>query len=92
MLYVIFLVLLSVGLHVFPVSAQQPAPQTSSPEDQLQMALAKLRWVEQSRTQCENSLGDVIAQFGKIEAERTQLKKQLEDAKGTKPDAPPDSK
>ena len=73
------------------VFAQQPAP-PPSPEDQLQMALAKLRWVEQSRTQCENSLGDVIAQFGKIEAERTQLKKQLEDAKGTKPDAPPDSK
>lgn len=73
-------ILVLVLITLFPVSllAQQPAP--PSPEDQLQMALMKLRWLEQSRTQCENSLADMWAQAQKLEAKLKQAPPAPKDA------------
>lgn len=64
--------------------AQQSVPPPASPEDQLQMALAKLRWLEQSRMQCENGLADMWAQAAKAEEKLKQQQKQLDEASHAK--------
>lgn len=78
----IVLALMGVCLMAFPVSAQQAAPPPPSAEDQLQMALTKGRWLEQSRAQCENALSDMWAQAGKLEAKLQQAQKKIEELEG----------
>ena len=71
----------------------QQQPPSASPEDQLQMVLAKARWLEQSRSVCENTLSDLWSQASKLEkqvqaltADKTQLQDELKTLK-EKPDA-----
>ena len=59
--------------------AQQPSP--PSVEDQLQMALVKIRWLEQSRMTCENSLADIWSQAAKTEQKVKEQQQKREEPK-----------
>lgn len=81
--------IMTVVFFVGHVSAQQPA--APSPEDQLLMTTTKLRWLEQSRTQCENSLADIWGQASRLEMQVKQLqddKQRLADELKTLKDSP----
>ena len=89
---ILILAMLLNSFFLGPAIAQQQPPPASA-EEQLQMVLAKARWLEQSRSACENTLADLWSQASKLEkhvqaltADKTQLQDELKALK-EKPDA-----